>query len=65
LSTQHLQSNETFEGELLLGQFYGRYDLIVTVAEDATFEYRLAGDVGTGDDSFSDPAMEGLVTLKG
>ncbi len=65
LSAQHLQSGETFAGDLLLGQFFGWYDLIVTVAGDATFEYRLAGHVETGADSFSDPAMGGLVALKG
>jgi phospholipase C len=45
-----------------LDEFFGWYDLIVTVAEDPTFEYRLAGHVETGQDSFSDPAMGGLVT---
>ena len=55
----------TFEGELSLDQFYGWYDLIVTVAGDPTFQYRLAGHVETGKDSFSDPALGGLVTLKG
>ena len=48
-----------------LDQFYGWYDLIVTVAGDPTFKYRLAGHVETGEDSFSDPALGGLVTLKG
>ena len=42
----------------------GWYDLIVTVAGDPTFKYRLAGHVETGADSFSDPAMGGLVNLK-
>jgi len=35
--------------------------LIVTVAGDPTFNYRLAGHVETGPDSISDPA---LVVLK-
>jgi phospholipase C len=61
VSRQHLEKNEMFEVQLSLGQF----DAIVTVAEDATFEYELAGHVETGQDSFSDPAMGGLVTLKG
>ena len=56
--------SETFEDELSLDQFYGWYDLIVTVAGDPTFKYRLAGHVETGKDSFSDPALGGLVTLK-
>jgi hypothetical protein len=34
-------------------------------ASDPTFNYRLAGHVETGKDSFSDPALGGLVTLKG
>jgi phospholipase C len=37
---------------------------MVTVAGDPTFEYRLAGHVETGKDSFSDPALGGLVSLK-
>ncbi|MGP0076497.1 MAG: phosphocholine-specific phospholipase C [Bryobacteraceae bacterium] len=61
----HLKRNQTFEDELALDKFHGWYDLIVTVAEDTTFKYRLAGHVETGQDSFTDPAMGGLVTLKG
>jgi len=64
-STQRLKPGKTFEDELSLDQFYGWYDLIVTVAEDPTFKYRLAGHVESGKDSFSDPALGGLVTLKG
>ena len=64
LRTQRLRPDETFEEELSLHQFYGWYDLIVTVDGDPAFEYRLAGHVETGKDSFSDPAMGGLVTLK-
>lgn len=63
--TRRLRPQGKFEGELWLQQFYGWYDLIVTVAEDPTFNYRLAGHVETGRDSFSDPALGGLVTLKG
>jgi phospholipase C len=62
---QILQAGESFENELSLKQFYGWYDLIVTAAEDSTFNYRLAGHVETGRDSFSDPALGGLVNLKG
>ena len=40
-------------------------DLIVTIGGDPSFEYRLAGHVETGQDSFSDPVLGGLVTLKG
>jgi phospholipase C len=62
---QLLQAGESFGNELLLKKFFGWYDLIVTVAEDATFNYRFAGHVETGEDSFTDPALGGLVTLKG
>jgi phospholipase C len=62
--TRHLDPNESFEEELSLDQFHGWYDLIVTDTLDATFECRLAGHVETGNDSFSDPALGGLVTLK-
>jgi phospholipase C len=62
--TRLLQHQETLQDEFSLQQFYGWYDLIVTVAEDPTFEYRLAGHVETGRDSFSDPALGGLVTLQ-
>lgn len=63
--TRLLQPHETFEDEWSLHQFHGWYDVIVTVADDPAFEYRLAGHVETGRDSFSDPALGGLVTLKG
>lgn len=59
-----LHHRDTSEGELDLGKFHGWYDLIVTVAGDPTFRYQLAGHVETGKESFSDPAMGGLVTLK-
>jgi phospholipase C len=65
LTTRLLGRQETFEGEVSLEEFHGWYDLIVTVAGDPTFKYRLAGHVETGRDSFSDPALGGLVTLKG
>jgi len=52
------------EGEFSLHRFRGWYDLVVTVAEDPSFEQRLAGHVETGRDSISDPAMGGLLTLK-
>jgi phospholipase C len=64
LITRLVQPQQAFNGELSLDQFYGWYDLIVTVTGDSTFKYRLAGHVETGRDSFSDPALGGLVTLK-
>jgi len=63
--TRLLQPWDNFEGDLSLEQFHGWYDLIVTVDGDATLKYRLAGHVETGEDSFTDPALGGLVTLKG
>lgn len=60
-----LQPQGMFTGSLPLSHFYGWYDLIITVAGDQTFNYRLAGHVETGRDSISDPALGGLVTLKG
>jgi phospholipase C len=65
VSTENLQHDESFQGKLSLEQFHSWYDLIITVAGDPTFEYRLAGHVETGNDSFSDPALGGIVTLKG
>jgi phospholipase C len=59
-----LDPSERFEGEVSLEEFHGWYDLIITVEGDPTFKYRLAGHVETGKDSFSDPALGGLVTLK-
>jgi phospholipase C len=63
--TQLLDPGDHLENEFSLGQFYGWYDLVVTTAGDSTFNYRLAGHVENGRDSFSDPAMGGLVTLQG
>ena len=63
--TKHLQPGHAFANDLELEEFGGWYDLIVTVANDATFNYRLAGHVETGRDSISDPALGGVVTLKG
>jgi phospholipase C len=60
-----LDPRGTFSGTLSLQKLYGWYDLIITVAGDPSFKYRLAGHVETGQDSISDPALGGLVTLKG
>jgi phospholipase C len=62
--TRQLGIREGFQDRLSLNQLYGWYDLIVTVAEDPTFKHRLAGHVETGGDSYSDPAMGGLVVLQ-
>jgi phospholipase C len=63
--TSLLSPRGSFSEGFSLTQFFGWYDLIVTVATDPTFKYRLAGHVETGQDSFSDPALGGLVTLQG
>jgi phospholipase C len=63
--TRLLSPQASFSEGFSLAQFFGWYDLIVTVASDPTFKYRLAGHVETGTDSFSDPALGGLVTLQG
>jgi phospholipase C len=60
-----LNPGERFEDVLPLTDFGGWYDLIVSVSGDAMFKYQLAGHVETGRDSISDPALGGLVTLKG
>ena len=59
-----LLPGQTFEDETRAERFYGWYDLVVSVREDPTFECRLAGHIETGNDSFTDPAMGRLVTLK-
>ena len=59
-----LRDDEEFSDSWGCEALHGWYDLIVTVAEDPTFKYRLAGHIETGRDSFSDPALGGL-TLKG
>ena len=63
--TRLLLPHQSFEEtEWSLQQYFGWYDLVVSVSQDSTFEHRLAGHVETGRDSFSDPALGGLVTLK-
>jgi phospholipase C len=64
VTTRLLRPRETFADEWSLNEFLGWYDLIVTVAQDPSFNYRIAGHVENGRDSFSDPALGGLVTLK-
>jgi phospholipase C len=61
---EYLHPHESFKVERSLDRFHGWYDLIVTVTGDTTFKHRLAGHVENGRDSFSDPALGGLVNLK-
>jgi phospholipase C len=62
--THELAPDESIDKEWSLKAFHGWYDLVVTVEQDASFERRLAGHLETGRDSYSDPALGGLVTLK-
>ena len=55
---------EEFVYDWSLEEFQGWYDLVITVEQDPTFEYRFAGHIETGRESISDPAMGGLVKLK-
>jgi phospholipase C len=61
---QKLSPGEIFQPSFPCDQFHGWYDLILKIAEDPAFEYRLAGHVETGQDSFTDPAIGGQVTLQ-
>jgi phospholipase C len=61
---EHLDPRESMDGSRSLANLHGWYDVVVTVAEDAGFEYRFAGHIETGRDSISDPAMGGLIKLK-
>ena len=61
---RQLRPGETFETENRCDHVFGWYDLVIKVTEDPAFQCRLAGHVETGNDSFSDPALGGLVALK-
>ena len=55
--TKELQPNDAVAKHWPLKRSYGWYDFVITVAEDAGFEYQLAGHLENGKDSISDPAM--------
>jgi phospholipase C len=55
-----LNKGESLSKNWVLTRFLGWYDLVITVEGDPSFEYRLAGHVETGKDSYSDPMMGGL-----
>src|SRR5579864_249769 len=59
-----LGPQQAFAHEFTLDRFHGWYDLLVSASADPAFKYQLAGHVETGEESISDPAMGGLVTLK-
>ena len=58
---QRLDNRETMSRSWNLRPFGGWYEHVVTVLEDDAFEYRLAGHLETGKDSFSDPLMGGFI----
>lgn len=62
--SRHMEPGESLEHEWRIGEFHNWYDLVISVAEDTSFNYRLAGHVETGRESFSGPVLGGLVTLK-
>ena len=62
--TRALAAGRHLNDELQLKDFHGWYDVVITVAENPAFERQLTGHVESGRDSFSDPAMGGLVDLK-
>jgi phospholipase C len=59
-----LRPDEELKDDWSSAKLFGWYDVVVTVVEDPTFSYRLAGHIETGRDSFTDPALGGLITLK-
>jgi phospholipase C len=59
-----LRPDEELKDDWSGAKLFGWYDVVVTVVEDPTFSYRLAGHIETGRDSFTDPALGGLITLK-
>ena len=60
-SDQRLDDGEKLSKTWELHPFTGWYEIVVTVLEDPRFEYRLAGHLETGKDSFTDPLMGGLI----
>jgi phospholipase C len=58
---EKLAPREKLDRDWSLEESHGWYDLIVRVGGDSAFEYRLAGHVETGRDSYSDPALGGHV----
>ncbi|MEV4618516.1 phosphocholine-specific phospholipase C [Asanoa sp. NPDC049573] len=59
--TLSLRPGEMERREWSLKHNHGWYDLSVSVAGNPLFEQRLAGHLENGEDSFTDPAMGGLV----
>ena len=59
-----LMPGQSFESDQRCDRFHGWYDLVLKITEDPAFQWRFAGHVETGRDSYSDPALGGLVTLE-
>jgi len=59
-----LRPYQGFADTFQLDRFGGWYDVIVKVSGDASFRYQVAGHIETGNESISDPALGGLLTLQ-
>ena len=60
-SDQRLDDGETMAKTWQLHPFNGWYEIAVTVLEDRQLEYRFAGHLENGKDSFTDPLMGGFI----
>jgi phospholipase C len=60
---ERLAPRESVTQYCRLERQFGWYDLVVTVAQDPGFVYRLAGHVESGADSATDPAIGGLLPI--
>ena len=56
-SLHALKPGSSHSVSLPLAELFGWYDLVLTTAEDAQFEWRMAGHIETGQPSFTDPAI--------
>jgi len=54
---KELNAGARFQQFFSLKKYYGWYDLVLTVEEDAVFRQQLAGHLETGTDSTTDPAI--------
>ncbi len=60
--TKELKAGESLTKKWQVQDFYGWYDVVVTVEGDDSFAQRFAGHIENGKDSYSDPMMGGLCT---
>jgi phospholipase C len=54
---KELNPGAMFQQFFSLQEYYGWYDLVLTVESDLTFRQQLAGHLETGKDSTTDPAI--------